>query len=135
MRNAAVNWVKSLAVDRAETNKRFILKYIRALNEAEDKLNILSQYTSDSKLIERIAFLEKAFPRHQVMVDEVTAEASRVIVRARFIGKNLGPANGMRPTGKKVEVPFAMGYEIQQGRIISHWLITDQLALLVQSVV
>lgn len=126
---------KSLTVYRAESNKRFILNYIRALNEAEDKLKILSRYTSDSTLIERIAFLEKAFPKHQVLVDEVTAEASRVIVRARFIGKNLGPINGMGPTGKKVEVPFAIGYEVQQSRIISHWLISDQLALLVESVV
>ncbi|MCB0572235.1 MAG: ester cyclase [Phaeodactylibacter sp.] len=122
-------------MERAETNKRFILKYIKALNEAEDKLQALSQYTSDPKLIEHVTFLEQAFPRYQVMVDEVTAEACRVIVRARFIGKHRGPINGMGPTGKTVQVPFAMGYEVRQNKIIAHWLITDQLALLIQSVV
>ncbi len=116
-------------MDKAGKNKKLILDFLRALNEAEDKLQLLSRYTSDPKLIERITFLEEAFPHYQVKVDEVTAEEGRVIVRARFIGKHRGAANGVEPTGKTVELPYAIGYHIRNGKIIAHWMITDWLEL------
>lgn len=112
-------------MDKAGRNKRLILEFIRALNEAGDKRQILSRYTSDPNLAERIAFLEEGFPHYQVRVDEVTAEGNRVVVRARFIGKHEGRANGLAPTGERVELPYAIGYQVEQGRIVAHWMITD----------
>ena len=116
-------------MDKAGKNKKFILDFIQALNHAENKLQILSQYTTDPKLTERITFLESGFPHYQIKVDEVTAEDNRVIVRARFVGKQKGPMNGMPPTGKSVEIPYAIGYHIEHGKIIAHWMITDWLEL------
>lgn len=116
-------------MERAGKNKKLILGFLRALSDAEDKLQILSQYTSDPKLTERITFLEQAFPHYQVKADEVMAEKGRVIVRARFIGKHRGAANGIAPTGETVEIPSAIGYYIRNGKITAHWMITDWLEL------
>lgn len=125
------SFFKPNAVHTAGKNKKLILEFIQALNEAEDKLSILSQYTSDPNLTERITFLEQAFPHYQVRVDEVMAEENRVIIRARFIGEHQGPVNGMAPTGEKVELPYAIGYQLDKGKIVSHWMITDWAVLAV----
>lgn len=116
-------------VDKAGKNKKLILDFLRTLNEAENKLQILSRYTSDPKLIERITFLEQAFPQYKVKVDEVTAEEDRVIVRALFVGKHHGAANGVAPTGETIELSYAIGYQIRNSKIIAHWMITDWLEL------
>jgi predicted ester cyclase len=47
-------------------------------------------------------------------------------------GKHEGELNGIPPTYKQVEMPFAVGYEIQNNKITHHWLIADQMSLLQQ---
>lgn len=119
---------------KADQNKEFILQYIHALNEADDKLQVISNYTSDPKLIERITFLEETFPHYQIIIDEVTAEANRVIVRARLVGQYSAQDRGTDPSLKRMQIPLAIGYQVEKKKIVGHWLITDQLDLLRQSV-
>jgi len=40
--------------------------------------------------------------------------------------------NGMPPTYKVVEISAAICYHIENNKIISHWLIADQVSLLEQ---
>jgi predicted ester cyclase len=47
-------------------------------------------------------------------------------------GKHEGSLNGIPPTYKEVEFPFAIGYEIENNMIIHHWLIADQMMLMEQ---
>ena len=62
----------------------------------------------------------------------MTAEENKVIVRARLTGTHLGDFNGIPPTNKEVDFPFAISYTIKDEKIIDHWLIADQMILMEQ---
>lgn len=53
-------------------------------------------------------------------------------MRARFAGLHKGELNGIPPTYKHVEFPFAISYEIEDNKIIHHWMIADQAVLMEQ---
>ncbi|RYY10835.1 MAG: hypothetical protein EOO04_36255 [Chitinophagaceae bacterium] len=86
----------------------------------------------DEVLIEHIAFFDSAFPCYEIFADEMTAEGNRVVVRARFKGIHEGELNGILPTGRKVDFPFVISYELENGKIVHHWLIADQMSLMEQ---
>ena len=62
----------------------------------------------------------------------LTAEGNRVVVRARWMGYHEGQLNDILPTHRKVEMPFVISYELENGKIAHHWLIGDQVALMEQ---
>ncbi|MDX2066861.1 MAG: ester cyclase [Haliscomenobacter sp.] len=111
-------------------NKEFILEYFNAISGVEKTPELVGQFTTDQHLIEHIAFFDSVFPKYELFADEITAEGNRVIVRARMTGKHEGEFNGIPPTYRSIDFPFAIGYEIEKGKIVSHWLIADQMHLL-----
>lgn len=90
------------------------------------------QYITDQALVGHILFFDGAFPKYEMFIDEITGEDNRIVVRARFKGKHERELNGIPPTNKEIFFPFVIGYEIEKNKIISHWLIADQLALMEQ---
>jgi predicted ester cyclase len=113
-------------------NKEFIIRYLNALSGVDKTQELLEKYITDEELIGHINFFETAFPRYEVFMDELTAEGNRVVVRARFKGCHLGEFNGIAPTHRTAEIPFAVSYEIENGKIVHHWLIADSMALMEQ---
>lgn len=113
-------------------NKEFIIGYLNAVSGVIKTRELLEQYITDQGLIEHILFFDSVFPRYDGLIDEITGEGNRVIVRARMKGKHEGELNGIPPTHKEVEFPFVVGYEIEKNKIISHWLIADQMMLMEQ---
>ena len=92
----------------------------------------MEKYVSDTHLIEHIEFFDSVFPAYEIFADEMLAEGNRVVVRARLKGRHEGELNGIPPTYKNVDFPFSIGYEIENNKIISHWLIADQMVLMEQ---
>ncbi len=113
-------------------NKEFIIRYFNAISGAAKTRSIMEAFAADESLINHIEFFEAAFPKYEIFADEVTAEGNRVVVRARFKGTHKGELSGIPPTHKTVEFPFAIGYEIENNKISSHWLIADQMSLMEQ---
>jgi predicted ester cyclase len=119
-------------MDQLKKNKEFIAEYFSTLSGTSKKPNMLSKYVSDPELSQHIEFFEAVFPLYEIYADEMTAEGNRVVVRARFKGTHEGSFNGIPPTHKSVEFSFAIGYEIEDGKIASHWLLADQMSLMEQ---
>lgn len=120
-------------MDLAKKNKEFIMHYINALGNGVVKTReLLEMFMNDEGLIEHILFFEGVFPLYEVLVDEITCEGNRVILRARLKGKHEGELNGIPPTHKEVLVPMIVGYEIENNKIVSHWLMADQMMLMEQ---
>lgn len=119
-------------MDQTKKNKEFIIGYLNAVSGVIKTRELLEQYITDQGLIEHILFFDSVFPRYDGLIDEITGEGNRVIVRARMKGKHEGELNGIPPTHKEVEFPFVVGYEIEKNKIISHWLIADQMMLMEQ---
>jgi predicted ester cyclase len=119
-------------MDTLQKNKELVIEYFNSLSGVKKTRKLMEKYLSDDRLIEHIEFFDTAFPAYEIFADEITAEANRVVVRARLKGRHEGELNGIPPTYKNVEFPFAISYEIENNKIINHWLIADQMMLMEQ---
>ena len=116
-----------------QQNKEFIINYLNTLATGVPKTReLLEQFMTDEALIAHIEFFEAAFPGYEVLIDEMTAEGNRVVVQARLKGTHLGDLSGIPPTFKTVDFPFVIRYEIENNKIISHWMLADQMSLMEQ---
>ena len=119
-------------MDKLKKNKEFILRYINAISGVIKTRELIDKYVVDQGLVEHILFFEAAFPKYEMFIDEITAESNRVVLRGRVKGKHEGSLNGIPPTHKSSEMPFSIGYEIENEKIINHWMIVDQMILMEQ---
>jgi predicted ester cyclase len=120
-------------MDQTKKNKEFLIRYFNAMATASEiKRELLETYISDEELIEHILFFESVFPSYKVFTDEMIAEGNRVVVRGRMKGKHEGEFNGISPTHREVEFPLVICYEINNDKIVQHWLLADQMSLLEQ---
>lgn len=113
-------------------NKEFIISYFNAISGVAKTRELLEEYITDEELMGHIAFFEASFPKYELFSDEMTAEGNRVVVRARTKGVHNGEFNGILPTHHTVDFPFVISYEIENGKIVHHWLIADSMALMEQ---
>jgi len=119
-------------MDNLQKNKELVIEYFNAISGVKKTRELLEKYLSDKQLIEHIEFFDSVFPAYELYADEMLAEGNRVVVKARAKGRHEGELNGIPPTYKNVDFPFSIGYEIENNKIISHWLIADQMVLMEQ---
>jgi predicted ester cyclase len=119
-------------MDQQRKDKEFIINYLTAVSGVVKTRELLENYMTDEALISHIEIFEAAFPRYDLFIDEMTAEGNRVIIRARVAGTHLGDLGGIAPTYKTVDFPVIVGYEIENNKIISHWMLADQMKLMEQ---
>lgn len=112
------------------SNKAFIREYFNAISGVKKTPKLLSQFTIDNELVEHIMFFDSVFPKYSLLVDEMTAEENRVIVRGQMLGKHIGDFNGIPPTYREIAFPFVVCYMIENKKIIDHWLAADQSLLM-----
>jgi len=124
--------LKNKNMELHRQNKEFIIRYINALSGVTKTRELMEEYISDEELLGHIAFFDTVFPKYEMFMDEITAEGNRVVVRARAKGIHKGVFNGIQPTHRNVEFPFVVSYEIENGKIVHHWLIADQVTLMEQ---
>lgn len=115
----------------AAANKAFILDYFAALNQDKSPATV-DKYMTDEVLKEHIVMFETAFPGYQLTAEEMIAEGDLVFVRTRFEGTHDGDLMGIAPTGKPVTIEIALTYRIENGKIVDHWMLADQLTMLQQ---
>ena len=119
-------------MDTMVNNKAFIINYLTAISGVSKTRAMAEQYMTDEVLISQIEYFDAAFPRYEVYIDEMIAEGNLVVVQARFKGTHLGDLAGIAPTHKTVEFPFVIRYEIEDNKIVNHWLLADQMVLMEQ---
>src|SRR5687767_11297988 len=119
-------------MEHLKKNKELIIRYYNELSNSQKTRALLQKYISDESLIESILFFDGVFPRYEGFIEDMIAEGNRVLVRARLKGRHEGAWKGIPPTHRIVDYPFVICYEIEDGRIASHWLLADQLVVLEQ---
>ena len=119
-------------MDSLKKNKEFIIRYFNAISGQDKTPEQIDQFVQDAKLKGHIQFFESTFPRYELFIDEMTAEGNRVIVRGHWKGRHEGDFNGIPPTHKSVEQAVILGYTIENGKIIDHWLLGDTVVLMEQ---
>ena len=119
-------------MEQQNKNKEFIINYLNALSGVPKTRELLEHYMTDEALIGHIEFFEAAFPNYELFIDEMVAEGNRVILQARVKGTHLGDLGGISPTFKTIDFPCVIRYEIENNKIVSHWMLADQMALMEQ---
>jgi len=119
-------------MEQVKKNKEFIIDYFNAISGVSKNDELLSHYIIDEKLKNHIHFFESAFPKYEMLIDEMTAEGNRVVVRARVKGRHEGELSGIPATHKDIEIPFVISYEIRDRKIEDHWMLADQIMVMEQ---
>ena len=113
-------------------NKRLINDYFRALSSSEKSPDAVGKYVVDNALAKHIADSEAAFPKYELLPEEIIGEGDLVVVRAEFRGVHRGPFAGIEPTGKSVSAGLIIIYKVQNGKIVNHWMQVDTFSTLQQ---
>lgn len=114
------------------SHSKFILEYFDSISGSPKTPEECDRWMTDEELKEHILFFDTIFPNYEIFADEITSDGDRVVVRARMKGIHKGTFDGIPPTHKEIEMPFAIGYTIKNKKIVDHWLIADQIALMQQ---
>lgn len=117
----------------SEENKEFIRRYLEAISGKPKPESILRLFIDEKEpLIQHILVCESAFPLYCLDAEEIIADSDLVSVRGWVRGTHLGEFAGVPATEKKVEFSIFITYRISDGKIVDHWMLTDNLALLQQ---
>jgi hypothetical protein len=119
-------------MNQAKQNKAFVIDYFNAMSGVAKTRELLNEWVLDPVLIEHKLFFESAFPKYEVFVDEMTSEDNRIVVRTRMKGRHEGQFGDIQPSYRNVDFNFIICYTIENNKIVSHWLVADQMALLEQ---
>jgi hypothetical protein len=119
-------------MDQTKKNKELIIAYYNAISGVPKPESLCRRFIDDQKLIDNIAFWDAAFPAYELFADEIIAEGNRVVVRARMTGVHQGTMKVIPPTYKRIELPFVIGYEVENNRIKGFWLFADQVLFMEQ---
>lgn len=113
-------------------NKALIKTYLDALSGHPKPAGLVQKYVADLTLAQHIAETEEAFPRYEIAVEDMLSEGDRVAVRGTFRGVHQGAFAGIPPTGRAVSAGLMIVYQVENGRIVRHWMEFDRLGLFQQ---
>jgi steroid delta-isomerase-like uncharacterized protein len=129
----------------SERNKATVRKFYEAINTG--RFEIVDEVVAED-FVEHEVFpglgpgregvrqmftmMRSAFPDLRMVIEDMIAEGDKVFVRGRMTGTNKGEFNGMAPTGRSMNVPFADFLRFADGRAVEHWGVTDSGTMMQQ---
>jgi predicted ester cyclase len=127
-----VQWESGEKIMATQNNKEFIERYFAAVSGTTKPANIVNQYIDDAVLMHHVEMFEAAFPKYELIADDIISEGDKVVVRATFRGLHKGDFNGIPATGKAVDISLMLIYRLANGKVAEHWMNADSLGLLQQ---
>ena len=112
--------------------KKFIQEYWDAISGNPKPISLLEKYISDTEFIGHILAYEESFPLYELIAEDYICEDNKVVVRARVVGTHKGNLMGIPPTGKTIDLPFTVIYEVKDEKIVKGWLYVDRMLLMEQ---
>ncbi|WKN42433.1 ester cyclase [Tunicatimonas pelagia] len=115
----------------SEQNKQLVKEYLEAVSGHEKTRDLIDKYVSDqdSELKQHIEVFEAAFPLYRLHIQDLIAEDDKVTVRFRFAGTHKAEFMGMPATGNDVETDGIIIYQLENNKIINHWMQVDAVGL------
>ena len=88
-------------------SRAFIQRYAEALSGKAKPPAVVNQYVADSDeaLKQHIADIEAAFPRYELIGEDLIIEGEKVVLRFAMRGTHQGNFMGIPATGRQVNVP------------------------------
>ena len=120
-------------------SRAFIQRYAEALSGKAKPPAVVNQYVADSDetLKQHIADIEAAFPRYELIGEDLIIEGEKIVLRFAMRGTHQGNFMGIPATGRQVNVPGIIIYRLatEQNdaiKIVEHWMQIDAAALMQQ---
>jgi predicted ester cyclase len=79
-----------------------------------------------------ITFLRTAFPDLKLAIEEIVVSGDKTWARITARGTHQGQFMGVPPTSKAFAITVMDVCRFEKGKIIEHWGVADQLALMAQ---
>lgn len=73
--------------------------------------------------------IRAAFPDLHYVIEDVIATPTHVVARVRMQGTQTGALFGAPPSGRRIDVQQINIERIENGRIVEHWRVTDELEM------
>lgn len=114
-----------------EQSRRFIQEYFAdfSKNPSQETIN---KYIEDPHLIEHIKFFQEGLPGYKIQMEDMIAEGNKVTVRGKVHGQHNGTLFGIPATGRTVNIDLIIIYELENNKIVNHWMQADSAALMQQ---
>ena len=82
--------------------------------------------------LEYVNLVRRAFPDFHNAVEDLIAEGNKVVARLTYSGVHQGELFGLAPTGKRVTYARVAIFQINDGKIVSGWVLGDTQGLMRQ---
>jgi hypothetical protein len=115
-----------------EENKEFIRRYLDAINGKPKPESVLRLFIAEQPLIDHILTAEASWPLYGIDSEEMVAEGDLVSLRGKVRGVQNGPFMGLPSSGKPVDFAIFITYKVQGGKIVDHWMLTDNMTMMQQ---
>jgi predicted ester cyclase len=116
----------------AQENKDFVRRYLEELSFKPKPASVIDTYVEEQLLKDHIAVFEEACPQYGIEIEKMIAEDDMVSVIGQVRGTNTGPFMGAPATGKSFNIPIHITYRIENGKIVEHWMLTDNFSMMQQ---
>jgi predicted ester cyclase len=83
-------------------------------------------------LKETVSWLRGLWGPMHADIEDVICEGDRVVARVTMHGKHLGEFLGQEPTGKEFAVEHIHIWRMDDGKVIEHWSVRDDLGQALQ---
>jgi steroid delta-isomerase-like uncharacterized protein len=115
-------------------NRQVIERYLEAISGNPKPPALVDQYVADADeaLKQHIADAEAAFPRYELLAEDLFAEDNKVVLRFNLHGTHQGDFMGIPATGREINVPGIIIYHLADGKITAHWMQIDSMAMMQQ---
>lgn len=120
-------------------SRAFIQRYAAALSGQAKPPVLVNQYVDDADeaLKQHIADGEAAFPRYEMIGEDLIVDGDKVVLRFSWRGTHQGNFMGIAATGRKIDVPGIIIYRLakdknNETKIVEHWMQVDSAALMQQ---
>ncbi len=122
------------AAETVEANKQVVRELIEQVWNA-GRPDRLPEFWADQTRGQAAGLhqmLTRAFPDLQIRIEDMIAEADRVVVRLTLTGTHQGAFRGIEPTGRDVSFAAIRIYQLADGKVIDTWAQQDAVGLLSQ---
>jgi predicted ester cyclase len=83
-------------------------------------------------LKETVAWLRELWGPMRFEIEDEIAEGDKVVARVQMHGKHVGEFLGRQPTGKEFATKQIHIWRLEDGRVIEHWSVRDDLGQALQ---
>ena len=129
----------------ADTNKAVVLRYVEEVwngHDLEAIDNVVStDYVNHAASTDEYRhggarqiweWILTVFPDHHFQVEDAASDGQTVAIRGTMTGTHEGELMGVAPTGRRVGAQQSHWFRVEDGKLVEHWAVRDDLVMMQQ---